>query len=433
MAQPEKKKREEPESSILPDFNVAGDTTTPEKKVELTPLDPPPVDPPLAESIEILSDVDIYQKRIESQWESTKSSYQKKINQILEEFIQQNMINGSMKEAAGEMKDISDEMKKSKKSSFDSGPSFKKDSDPFGSVQDPNMTKGQMEKLLMRAQAAIRNAEKAREMSFKLGNNAPSPLSLDWKSQPQKPGKKFWFIGLGGLLLAGVIYFVFSFSSVDPVTPLPYLHTSGLVVADNRVYIIDWFRKALYVHALKKGLPIIQVENVPNDFLTGFSFSNKYFWTLDGFNHQFLFHEQNTEHHVFKKVPTPANKPVGLYFDGTDLWSMDDEKKILYRHHGNDLEDIKEKYTLPKTNLTAFAIQKNRLWILNGKSRVLTVYRMEEPVKELASFDLDQFLLGATPTGLSVKGKTIWLSTDNPANLLKLTRNQLVKQKPDEF
>src|SRR5436309_1601707 len=67
----------------------------PEKDPENTPeskKDPPKLDaifpddlPPAA--AELVGDIDNYQKRMEKEWESAKSSYEKKINHIMEEFM----------------------------------------------------------------------------------------------------------------------------------------------------------------------------------------------------------------------------------------------------------------------------------------------------------------------------------------------------------
>jgi hypothetical protein len=53
-------------------------------------VDNSPVDEQTIEHFEVLTELENYQQKIEDQWESAKSSYQNKINQILDEFLTQN-------------------------------------------------------------------------------------------------------------------------------------------------------------------------------------------------------------------------------------------------------------------------------------------------------------------------------------------------------
>jgi hypothetical protein len=425
MTQPNPKPKEEPEDSkpvVPPAENV---TAAPPPETKAPPA-PESSDSP--EPVEILSDLDAYQRRIESQWERTRSSYQKKINSILEEFIEQN---GPHLNLLSPSDDVFPPPPPPRQKTKAPGNSKQPGAEPDFRARDAHMAE-----LLARAERAIRASERkggGRVDPLMFGSPPPPVMSLDWKPTGWLKNRALIIYGSISLLAMGLITSVYLFYRLPAISSLPYLHTSGLIVKNNKVYVVDWFRKALFAHRASRGLPILSVENIPNEFLTGIAFSEKSFWTLDGFHHQLIEHAMNTEHLVNRRVATPGSKPVGLFFDGTDLWSMDDGTKTLYRHRGNDVEDIKDKYTLPNMNLTALAIFKNRLWILNGKGRQLGVYRLEDPVRQLALYDLDFILAGATPTGVAVNKRTVWLSTENPAKLLKISRRKLSSQKPDDF
>ena len=183
----------------------------------------------------------------------------------------------------------------------------------------------------------------------------------------------------------------------------------------------------LYVHKKTRGLPLVNVEVLPNDFLTGLAFSADKIWTSNGIGAEIQEHQRTTDHPVSTRVPSPGKNPTGLYFDGTDLWSLDDISKKLTRHRGNDIEEIKESFQLPSIEVTALASNKSRMWILSKKSREIHVFRVGDPVKQTAAYDLDPFLKGATPTGLFMEGSHVWLTTENPAQLLCLSRRKVMR------
>jgi hypothetical protein len=195
----------------------------------------------------------------------------------------------------------------------------------------------------------------------------------------------------------------------------------------DKVYIVEWFRKALYEHRFAKGFPIVQVENIPNNFLSGVAFSDKYLWTLDAFGHQFIQHSLGSDHRVLKSFPTPGSKPAGLYWDGTDIWSADLGEKKIYRHFGTDPESIKAEYGFTNFAVTSLYFKLNRLWVLDGKSRMIHLCRLEDPLRVIATYDLDPLLKGATPNDFTMRGNTIWLLTENPPQLLRLSERSLKK------
>jgi hypothetical protein len=109
------------------------------------------------------------------------------------------------------------------------------------------------------------------------------------------------------------------------------------------------------VHANKRGLPIKTIETLPNNLATGIAVSEKTLWTLDALDRKILLHTLTSDHQVTASVRSPDDKPTGLFFDGTDLWSADQDAKKLYRHRGNDVEEIRDTFPLPDINVTAFA------------------------------------------------------------------------------
>lgn len=353
--------------------------------------------PSVPPKIEILADLDAYQERIENQWESAKNLYQDKINKILDEFIQQNLHNP---------------------------PPEHPSKNPSGTALprvSPAQSEARLEQLLKRAEHVINLANKnSRGYSPRL---EPSPFQLGWN-----PSRSLWsriFIGhkkiILGLTLCLIVLggWAITYRSVR-IIPLPYTHATGLVIENEKVFVIDWFRRTLYTHKKSRGFPILAVENIPNQFVTGFAKSTEKMWTIDGVSAEIIEHSLSSDHFSLSKVASPGKKPVGLYFDGVDLWSMDEGTKILYRHHSKDLEEIKSTYRLPNISVSAMSVIKNRLWVLSEKSRMLFEFRLEDPVRELREIDLDPYLKGSSVTSFAMDEKTLTLTTENPTTLVRI-------------
>jgi len=125
----------------------------PEKSV------PPPTDSNEGEPSEILSQLDDYQQRIESDWENTKSSYQSKINNILDQFIK-------------------DKLKSNEKDL----------SIIFPNEPEKKSKATNLENLMSKAQKVLHPGnDKARRLAYK-SLDKPSIVDIDWASSSEKVG-----------------------------------------------------------------------------------------------------------------------------------------------------------------------------------------------------------------------------------------------------
>lgn len=369
-------------------------------------------------SAELIDNLDSYQKRVENEWDSAKASYQAKINQIMEEFLKQGFTVENPTKTAG----ATPPPRPDKPETMGPPPP------PKSHTQDPYIAK-----LLSRVEEELRHVDrKGPKVPFfgSEGTGLGLPWKPSWKQRLLVEWKKT-LLGLMGAICIGSAFYYF-FTS-PRLIDLPYGHTLGPVIIGDKIYISDWFRKALYVHQLKRGLPLLSVENLPNSFATGLAFDAKSVWTMDSIERKFLKHALTADHQVNASFDTPGKKPMGLFHDGTDLWSADLEEKKLYQHRGNDIEDIKDEFVIPDITLGALAMRNNRVWILDSNSRELSVHRLQKPLKPLGAFDLDPFLKGATPTGFSFQGKDVWILTENPSRLIRVPLRKIEKSKTETF
>ena len=92
-----------------------------------------------------------------------------------------------------------------------------------------------------------------------------------------------------------------------------------------------------------------------------------------------------------------------------------------------------ETYAIPGVNVTALQLRGRRVWALDGKARVIEVFRLQKDLKQLASLDLDPFLRGGTPTGLAIEGSDAWVVTENPSAIVRVPLRKLKKSDPTSF
>jgi hypothetical protein len=344
---------------------------------------------------ELVDDITTTQRRMEKEWETAKNSYEKKINNIMNEFIGEGLSKFNADRPASD--------------------------EPIAAAPVRNAGETQLQDLIQQLEKELRGVRytPSRQSEF-LSREAPASLQLGWNNPTPGLVQKLKIAAMSAvlLLLFGLSFWASQWRVLQ--TPLPYAHTIGPVVADGNIYIMDWFRKILFVHKNNSALTITSVEAMPNNLATGIAMSEKTVWTLDGLDLKLNLHTPTVDHQVTSSIAAPDTHPVGLYFDGTDLWSADQDAYKLLRHRGNDVEEIRDTVPLPDSTITSFLLNKTQLWILDGKSRLITVYRLQKPLLKLAAYDLDPLVKQAAPSGMAIDGNTLLVVTENPASLLRI-------------
>lgn len=378
----------QPEERLQPD-NDRPEKTDAEPGFEAVTPDGPDARQP----DEIFKDLDDYQKRIESEWETAKKSYQEKIDDILK----------GLPPAEPEQP-------------AETPPPEKPSDERFSRFME------EAEKALRRAHADTRT------LRVVDSNRLPGPI----KSLSLSFGRHR--IAVGVALAAGLaLALVFSAWHVPKPVSLPYAHASGLNVDAGHLIVADWFRQALYRHDEKDDMAIKAVEALPNPFLTGLAVSESRWYSIDGLSNELLVHAPTPDHRVLDRFSLPGAQMAGLWFDGTDVWTFDNASPALYRLRGNDIEDVRERFSAPGLQVAALQLNGYRLWALDAGTRELHVFRLEEPLRKLASFDLDPFLSGAKPTGFRLDGNAVRLLMESPAQIRQIPLRRLKRADPNAF
>lgn len=355
---------------------------------------PPDNVPPAA--AELIDDIEAYQKRIEHEWERAKSVYQSRISEIMDDFLKKGIgeppANGHGPAAA-----------------------------PQPSVESPSES---LEAMVARVAAELR----AMDARAPRGRGPQRPL-LPGPAPRVSWGKKAVAIGISALVIIAVAVRL----HMPEWTPLPYARTGAIAVNDGKLYVADWFRKTLYVHAAKRGAPILSVEQLPVGLIAGLQPDAREIWTVDALTHEILRHALTVDHLVTDRYPAPDLRPAGLARDGEDLWVAGMATNTLFRLRADDPTEVRDRFEMPAMNVTALQMQNRRLWVLDGKSRELSVFRIQKPLKALATFDLDPFLRGATPSGFALVDGLAWIVTENPAAIVRVPIAKIKKSKSSEF
>lgn len=395
MSSPERDRENNPKSDSSkseksPDFDA------------VLPSSPSPSSHPEAshDPAEVFDEIDAYQKKIEKEWSQAKKNYQEKIDQIMDDFLKRN--------SAPE--------EKPKHQPKPSQP----DKKPGRLEPDPRL-----EELMEKAKKALERSAKSVERLPVLDRSNEAIINAAWK--PVKT-KRLPFIGrlwplllLAAVCTAGLFYYF----HVPSVTPLPYSHAFGLYRDGNKFYVVDWFRQTLYVHEKRRGFPIVSVEAFPNKFVTGFTRRPNGFLSINGMTGEFYEHAQTEDHRVLTTKELSSPNPGGLTFDGRNVWMADNGKKIVFKIHGGDLDEVLDKYRFDRGPISGMTLYEGRLWALNSETREITVYRIENPLRVLAVFDLDPFINGGKPTGISVADRLVWIVTESPSQILKISKKRL--------
>ncbi len=353
--------------------------------------------PPSA--VEFIEDLDSYQRRLDSEWERAKHAYQERIDQIMDEFIQPESSAPGRSEAPVPPSPAAP-----------TRPENQADTGPRRSAAR------EFDDLVHHMEGELRRlGDKNRQVEY-LTTRPPLEIREAWQSTVRRLRSRAAAVVALTLLIIGTGAGFFAWQrTIDPVVALPYTHAGLPVLTSDRIYVVDWFRHTLYVHSRRRGLPIVSVENLPNSFAAGLALSGKALWSVDGMERTLLQHTLTPDHPVTSSVKLAGDQPSGLYYDGQDFWTA--ASGTLSRLRGNDPEEVRDEFPLPPVTVTGLQTSLGRVWILDGKSRELLFYRLQKPLRPLASYDLDPVLSGATPTGFAIDGKTLWITTENPVSL----------------
>lgn len=363
-----------------------------------TPFEPSkePEAPPAADELS-LSNAEVMDKKdfehqLDEEWQATRDAYQERISSIMDDFLSK-------------------------------GLDQERPETPPPPRRRGGVSRDTLETAVLRMAQEMRNFENRQRAA------AAAPLALPG---PAATPRKRWFVAaVAAVALIGGLVGASMYRDIGAYTPLPYARTGAILVLNGKIYVADWLKKSLYVHAERRGAPILSIESLSSVLLTGLAVNERGYWTTDGLTNMIARRAKTPDHSIIEKVRAPGNHPEGLAIDRDAMWTAAGGK--LYRLRADDPSDVVEKFDLPNVNVTALQMRDHRLWTLDGKAREIDVFRLQKDLKPLATLDLDPFLRGGTPTGLFIQGSTAWIVTENPAAIVRVALRKLKQSRQSEF
>ncbi len=168
---------------------------------------------------------------------------------------------------------------------------------------------------------------------------------------------------------------------------------------------------------------MLSVHPVPNPALTGLARGENVLWTADASSGRIFELSPNPPYPLKRAYRSPGGAPHALFWDGTYLWTADRKTETIYQHTvGSSLRSVAE-YGLSGVRVAGLYRAGDRLWVLDAASKKLDAYRIGRRLERLESWDLSSALsAGAEITGCAMDEDSVWVVTENPAELHEFNR-----------
>ncbi|MBI3552362.1 MAG: hypothetical protein HY077_07575 [Elusimicrobia bacterium] len=139
------------------------------------------------------------------------------------------------------------------------------------------------------------------------------------------------------------------------------------------------------------------------------AFGDGNLWSADAAQARILRHKAEAPEKILASRPSPGPAPTALAYDGHSLWSFDAANKALYRH-GIDEGSYKSFALEEDVVAVAMAWVKDRLWIIDAKSRDLCVFDFKLDAFRLqARYPFSENAVGLAPVRSGERAKSLWV------------------------
>lgn len=153
-------------------------------------------------------------------------------------------------------------------------------------------------------------------------------------------------------------------------------------------------------------------------------------WSIDPASGWIRRHDPETFAAV-EKHPAPGRGAEGLLRDGGDLWIADRASSTLFRYAVSEgIRAVSRTPIRPIGHVGGLARAGDKLWLLDADSRTIRRYRING-----LSEDGEADLGGALPpdgtiVGLALEGRWVWVMTDSPPTLHRLSAARVRFRRP---
>jgi len=151
----------------------------------------------------------------------------------------------------------------------------------------------------------------------------------------------------------------------------PGENCTGLAWDGKNLWVVDQKSRTLF--KLNQDGQVIKKFSAPSYWPVGLTFDGKTLWLvderggipkIDDFYQGYIYQIDTATGNIIKSQELPFVQPVGIAFDGTYFWTIDDKEKKLISFSGEDGTAFKE-YVYPAPGCLGIAYGNKYLWIGN--------------------------------------------------------------------
>lgn len=163
--------------------------------------------------------------------------------------------------------------------------------------------------------------------------------------------------------------------TIQRIIYFPENNFSALAFSGDALYTANPWTKKINKHLLNESLSIIKTYSTGELNISGLAFADGGLYVADLTRRAIYFGilvDATKTFEVIKTYPSPGSAPVGVWFDGKNLWSCDSGTNQIYKHRMDEDLSVENIFVLPESfqknfKISGFTGQDNRFWLSSEK------------------------------------------------------------------
>ncbi len=215
------------------------------------------------------------------------------------------------------------------------------------------------------------------------------------------------------------------------IYPITYNNPTLFAFDGKYLWITDWLKQAIFKHKINDDQLALVTEYTFSDIHpTSISRYKNSLWTIDSWNLNINKHKLDDKLSITETYSYPGSNPAGIFFDGIYLWVCDTSDNMIYKlRQENNQMIIAAKYPSKNSNtLGIFLDKKQNIWTVDGNLKMVFKHNTDKNLSITEKYKLpDKFISYISISGIGWDDKSIWISEDNKPRLIRIYIDQLEK------
>lgn len=257
-------------------------------------------------------------------------------------------------------------------------------------------------------------------------NFQPIPSDFDKRLKEQKKGFPAKLIGIAAAVIAviGIAAFMF-LSGGEASFSVSFQNPTALSWDGRFLWVTDWSTQRIYKMRQMKDMLITDKEYYFTEYqFFGIAADNSGVYTADILTKSIIRHNMDEGLSVSTSVPAPAGSPCGLVIFDSSLWSCDLDTGRIFKHN-KDLTAVKQNLSYKAVGVFT---DGSNLWTVDAENKVYK-HSKDTGLSVLSKFALPPLKAGTGKIlGVCCDGKNIWITFEEKQFIVKLPLSKLVKE-----